>query len=98
MISDLIGVLYFVCFHRTYDDRVERRNSGVRSGIKRLTVETVDTLYKTSMVCNYSESNGCQSDDGKFSGAAVADLSLIHIYIYYYYYYYYSIAIIILLF
>ena len=42
MISGLIGVLYLV-FHCTYDDQVDRRNSGVRSGIERLTVETEDT-------------------------------------------------------
>ena len=52
VISDLIGVLYLFCFHCTYDDRVGRRNSGVRSGIERLTVETVDTLYKTSVIRN----------------------------------------------
>ena len=52
VISDLIGVLYLFCFHCTYDDRVDSRNSGVRSGIERLTVETVDTLYKTSVVRN----------------------------------------------
>ena len=34
MISDLIGVLYFV-FHCTYDDQVDRRNSGVRTVIER---------------------------------------------------------------
>ena len=44
MVSDLIGVLYFV-FHCTYDDQVDWHNSGVRTGIEWLTVETVDTLY-----------------------------------------------------
>ena len=48
MISDLIGVLYLFCFHCTYDDQVGRRNSGVRTGIQRLTVERVDTLYTVS--------------------------------------------------
>ena len=53
VISDLIGVLYLFCFHCTYDDRVDRRNSGVRSGIKPLTVKTEDTLYKI-VRCNSS--------------------------------------------
>ena len=52
VIIDLIGVLYLFCFHCIYDDRVDRRNSGVRTGIKRLTVETVDALYKTSVIRN----------------------------------------------
>ena len=52
VISDLIGILYLFCFHCTYDDRVDRRNSGVRSVIERITVETEDTLYKTSMIRN----------------------------------------------
>ena len=54
VISDLIGVLsaYLFCFHCTYDDRVDRRNSGVRSGIEWLTVEKVDALYKTSVIRN----------------------------------------------
>ena len=52
VISDLIGVLYLFCFHCTYDDQVDRRNSGVRTGMKRLTVETLDTLYNTSIIRN----------------------------------------------
>ena len=31
---------------------VDRRNSGVRTGIEWLTVERVDTLYKTSVIRN----------------------------------------------
>ena len=49
VISDLLGVLYLFCFHCTYDDRLDGRDSGVRSGIERLTVEIVDTLYKTDV-------------------------------------------------
>ena len=41
MISDLIGVLYF--------DQVDHCNSGVRSGIERLTVETVDAVSYTHL-------------------------------------------------
>ena len=33
----------------------------------------MDTLYKTSVIRNQSKNNGCQSDDGKFPGAVVAD-------------------------
>ena len=36
-------------------------------------METVDTLYKTSVIRNSSVNNGCQSDDRKFTVAAVTD-------------------------
>ena len=51
VISDLFGVLYFV-FHCTYDDQVHRRNSGVRSGIERLTAVSYTHLdvYKRQVV------------------------------------------------
>ena len=36
VISDLIGVLYLLCFHCTYDDRVDRRNNILISAYNRV--------------------------------------------------------------